>query len=313
MKDWKSDLLAIKLEKPNKTEIQLSELSSSIDKANIPSSSIKPLELERRILNLIRRIEGLSDSLSKIADFPLAKGNSKQIKKYKNEINLLKDEFTKLAYKFKPSLVSGTKVPNTNALIIEMKNELQQRDTRYQKLLIAEQQAEHERLNNERELKREKERAEAIKKEKAEERKLKAAEKKKELLINKAQAHIKEYKITLCIECKNGSIVVPCDKCHGTKRLSQARMGIITERFSCGNLKPNCQFCGGLGVFSKQKEALTYECDVCTNGKKLQPCKTCKGTGITINKDGAIPQKELLEQLQSNSSLVKEIQKIAGK
>ena len=45
MKDWKSDLLAIKLEKPNKTEIQLSEVGASIDKANIPSLSIKPLEV----------------------------------------------------------------------------------------------------------------------------------------------------------------------------------------------------------------------------------------------------------------------------
>lgn len=313
MKDWKSDLLAIRQVTPQKKEINSSQESSSQDLGVIPASLIKPLEIERKILGLIGRIEALTVSLSKIIHLPLVSGNSKKIKQYQRELKILKEEFTLLCYKFKPSLISGTKIPNTNALIIEMKNELQLRDSRYQNLLIAEQQSEHKRLNNERQLKLDKERAELIKREEAEERKQIEAEKKKKILINKAQELIKEHKISFCDECNLGNIVVSCDKCFGTKRLSQARKGIITERFHCDNLKPSCQFCGGLGVFSKQKEGLTYECDACTNGKKLQPCKTCKGTGLSIKKDAAIPKIVILESLESDKNLSTEIQKILGK
>lgn len=313
MKDWKSDLLALKIITPEKIEATTPKKVTSKDAKTIAASFIKPLEVERKILSLIKHIEALSGSLAKIAPFPLVKGNSKQIKQYQKDIKILKEEFTSLCYKFKPSLVSGTKVHNTNALIIEMKYELQQRDARYQKLLIKEQQSEHERLNNELQLKLENERAEARKKEKAEERKQKVIEKNKKILISKAQAFIKEFKIIFCNECNKGNVIVPCNKCHGTKRLSQARKGIISERFYCDNLKPSCQFCGGLGIFSKHKEGLTYECDACTNGKKVKPCKTCKGTGLTTKGDGSIPKNEVLNNLESNKVLASAIQKLIGK
>lgn len=310
MKDWKSDLLEIKIKAPLKNEVQLPEKSSANKTISTKAASIKPIETEKKILGLIRHIESLTASLLKIAPFPLVKGNSKQIKQYQREIKILKEEFTSLSYKFKPSLVNGTKVLNTNALIIEMKNELQERDTRYQKLLIAEQQLEHERQNNERELRLEKERIKNKEEDKEEERKQKEQAKNKELLSEKALSIIKKYDVSRCASCKYGDIVIPCDKCLGTRRLSQARKGFITERFHCSNLKPNCQFCGGLGVFSKQKEGLTYECDDCTNGKKIKSCKICRGTGLSIKNDGAIPMKEVIESLESNKDLTAEIQKI---
>ncbi|MBT8610188.1 hypothetical protein G6660_09080 [Polynucleobacter paneuropaeus] len=313
MKDWKSDLLAIKELTPKQNEIKPPETKISNNHVVMTASSIKPIELERKILALIRRIEALASSLSKVAPYPLVKGNSKKIKQYQNEIKILKDEFATLSYKFKPSLVSGARVPNTNALLIEMKDELLQREARYQNQLLREQQLEHEKMNNERQLKLEKERAEAEKRNRVKEQKQKELENKKELLSKKADALIKQCDIIKCDGCNYGNIVVPCDKCFGTKRLSHARKGIITERFSCGNLKPNCQFCGGLGVFSKQKEGLTYECDACTNGKQLESCKSCKGTGLYISMHGRRSKKKIAESLELTKDLIEVIQKKLGK
>jgi len=309
MKDWKSDLLAIKGLTPKQNEVKPPETKISNNHVVMTASSIKPIELERKILALIRRIEALASSLSKVEPYPLVKGNSKKINQYQNEIKILKNEFATLSYKFKPSLVSGARVPNTNALLIKMKDELLQREAHYQNQLLREQQLEHEKKNNERQLKLDKERAEAEKRNQVKEQEQRELENKKQLLSKQAIAMIKKYDIIKCDGCNYGNVVVACDKCFGTKRLSKARKDVITERFSCGNLKPNCQFCGGLGVFSKQKEGLTYECDACTNGKQLESCKRCQGTGLYVSIYDTGSRKKVFESLESNQGLVEVIQK----
>jgi hypothetical protein len=313
MKDWKTDLLGIKIKASLQNEVKSSHKSPVERTAATKASSIRPIEIEKKILAIIGHIESLTTSLTKIAPYPLVKGNSKKIKHYQREIKILKEEFTTLCYKFRPSLISSAKIQNTNALLIEMKNELQERDARYQKMLIAEQQLQHEKLNTERKLRLDKERAEAKAREEDEERKQKWLKEKKKILSKNALSLIKEYGLHRCEDCKDGKISVLCQKCSGTRRLSKAIKGTITERFQCGNLKPNCNFCFGTGFFSKQKEGLTYECNACSYGKNIELCKTCKGLGILINRESTIPKNDILKSLESSKELVAEIQKIIGK
>ncbi len=298
MKDWKSDLLAIKVQSPAQDEKIQTARKIEAKPATAQASFIKPLEIEKKILGTIRRIEALTISLSKIAPLPLVKGNSKLIKQHQNEIKLLKEEFATLSYKFKPSLISGSKVPNTNALLIEMKSELLQREDRYQKTLLTELKIEHEKSNKERELKLEEERKEKLRL--------------KELLTKKALSIVKEYDISKCNKCTAGYVTSLCNECFGTQRLSQPRKGLITERFTCGNLKPNCPFCGGLGFGSRQKEGLTYECGKCTNGKQVNLCKSCKGSQLHLGKMSASTLEEMLDGLESDSKLIQEIQEFVG-
>jgi hypothetical protein len=298
MKDWKSDLLAIK-NLPEQNDKSLHDNHRPEEKTKASSSTfIKPLELEKKILLIIRKIESLNTSLEEVSPFPLVKGNSKKIKQYQNEIKQLKTEFTNLSYKFKPSLISGNKVPNTNALIIEMKHELLEREDRYQKMLLDEISIERERKQKEQEL--------LLEEEKKERQRV------KDVLTKKALSIIKEYKIDICNKCSDGSIYSLCDDCFGTKRLSTPREGLITERFSCANLKPTCQFCGGLGFFSKQKKGMTYECNKCVDGKIKSQCPSCMGAQISIHAKGTISKPDLLNELKSNLEILKEIQKFVG-
>lgn len=298
MKDWKADLLAIK-NLPEQNDKILHQKDKPEEKTKASSSTlIKPLELEKKILLIIRKIESLNASLEEITPFPLVKGNSKKIKQYQNEIKQLKTEFANLSYRFKPSLISGNKAPNTNALIIEMKSELLEREDRYQKMLLDEISIERERKQKEQEL--------ALEEERKERQRLKDA------LTKKALSIIKEYKIDVCSKCSDGSIYSICDDCFGTRRLSTPREGLITERFSCANLKPTCQFCGGLGFFSKQKKGMTYECNKCVNGKIKSECPACIGTQLSIHAQGALSKTDLLNEFKSNVEILKEIQELVG-
>ena len=300
MKDWKSELSEIKIRSP---ESRVGNApTKEQEKQNIQpliSESIKPTLAATKILTIILKIESLNIRLGEILPFALIKGNSKKIKQFQNEINILKNEFTSLAYKYKPSLISGSKVPNTNALIIQMKSELMQSESRYQKMLMKEISEERKKKQIESEVRVEEEKREL--------------QKQKDALTQKALSLTKEFKIEVCVKCKDGESLMVCDKCDGTGLLNESRKEIVTiERFSCSNLKPNCEYCGGTGFGRRQGEILTFKCDKCVNGECYGPCKACKGTKLSFHAKGKLAVSELLDELMSNQDLLKNVQEFVG-
>lgn len=295
MKDWKADLLSIKA-KSNKAATSV-EKNTAIPAAFLPnpkialSAQLEPIEI--KILQIIRNIEGLSINLEKVAPYPLVKGNSKLIKKYQQDIKLLKTQATELIFKRNPSLLSGTKLPNTNALLIETKDELLSKEERYQNALLAQGRLKIEKDNQERTKRLALE--EASKKEKQDQ------------LRKKALRAIEEFDIHTCNKCDDGYILITCPECAGTGRTASAHKGVIVERFTCGNLRPNCEICGGLGFFSKEKDVMTYECNTCSGGKSLIPCKTCGGTKLMAGKGNSFPKSRFTSILKSEQELISEI------
>ena len=284
MKDWKAELIAIKgKSSPDHAQEHPKENASKAIKKSVPvtAETIRPLEIERRILQLIQNIEELTISLNEIAPFPLVKGNSRQIKRYVNEIKLSKSEAIELIYQFKPSLLIGTKVPNTNALLIEMKGELLEREKQR-----------HEKEAAEKEL---------LLQEEAEQKKI---------LMKEVLNVIKECDIQVCKRCDEGKILVRCGACHGTGRLDSAYKDVISVRISCGNLKPNCQLCFGTGIYSKTQQAMNYQCKKCFSGKIRIPCGICKGIQLIPANKNTNKSEWFLKLMASEPELAVQIKNI---
>lgn len=295
MKDWKADLLSIKAKSNNKASPVKNTSVTTVTFSPNPnialSAQLEPIEI--KILQLIRNIEGLNINLEKVAPYPLVKGNSKLIKKYQQDIKVLKTQATELIFKLKPYLLSGTKLPNTNALLIETKDELISKEEKYQNALLAQGRIKLEKDNQER-----------IKRLAVEEA---SKKERQDQLRKKALSAIKEFDIHTCNKCDDGYILITCPECTGTGRTSSAHKGVIVERFICGNLRPNCEICGGLGFFSKEKEVMTYECNACSGGKSLIRCKTCGGTKLMAGNGNSFPKCGFTSILKSEQELIDEI------
>ena len=313
MKDWKAELIAIKgKSSPDHAQEHPKENASKAIKKSVPvtAETIRPLEIERRILQLIQNIEELTISLNEIAPFPLVKGNSRQIKRYVNEIKLSKSEAIELIYQFKPSLLIGTKVPNTNALLIEMKGELLERDYLYQKMLLVEERVKSEKENKERELFLEKEKQRHEKEAAEKELLLQEEAEQKKILMKEVLNVIKECDIQVCKRCDEGKILVRCGACHGTGRLDSAYKDVISVRISCGNLKPNCQLCFGTGIYSKTQQAMNYQCKKCFSGKIRIPCGICKGIQLIPANKNTNKSEWFLKLMASEPELAVQIKNI---
>ena len=295
MKDWKSELSKLKSNSiPNrKQSSNKSELISSVDPTVSLYSQLLPNE--KLILERSRRISSMIEKLEKLSLIPLEKGNAKLIKNFQQELKKIKAETVDLIYKTMPHLLKGNKLPNSNALLIEVQAELIEKDNRYQAALRAQANLKFEKEDRERQIRLQKEREEY--------------ELNKSIIEKKITAAVKKFDLQICQECNDGQVLTTCLTCFGSGRVDKPYKSTVTERFACGNLRPNCEKCGGLGVYSLEREALTYQCPDCSGGKLFMKCEFCLGSKLVAGQSKAISKNKFTDFLESNQSILGDIKK----
>lgn len=295
MKDWKSELSKLKnnstLDRSKKSTE--SELISRIDPTISLHSQLLPNE--KIILERSKRISLMTEKLEKLSLKPLEKGNAKLIKNFQQELQKIKVETVNLIYKTMPHLLKGNKLPNSNALLIEVQTELIEKDNRYQAALRAQANIKFEKEDRERQIRLQKESEEV--------------ELKKVTIEKKIFAAVKKYDLQICQECNDGQILTTCSTCFGSGRVDKPYKSTVVERFTCGNLRPNCEKCGGLGVYSLEREALTYQCPDCSGGKLFMKCEFCLGSRLIAGKSKGISKNKFKDFLDSHQSILTDIKK----
>lgn len=232
---------------------------------------------ERKILDSIYEIETLEFSLAKLHDSPLVAGSSRAMTNYKKAIATSSANLKNLIAIARPNSVATSQDNEFITLVSHLRSTLEKNKDRFEKEKI--------RIEKIKEATRKTARLLEIKKEMALSKKIENKEKQtKTALLKFSKATIKQYKITKCDECNEGRKIEICYTCGGTGQ-SAAHNKTITESMVCRNLRPNCPFCAGTGMFFKELTVTSIRCATCIRGKVLSICPTCNGTTLKAKND----------------------------